>query len=155
MTQCKIYRVHQITFFFLENALKKTAEYFLKFFLFKAQSFRLMMEINFIQIAASAGHVVAYTIEEKWRNYASGPKSTPNSDSFWVRRFFNVSVRVFCVPNEIILPVYIPANIKMSFIWKGDFFLTKSASSVSRSQTHFSALFKRIHNHIRSVEGWN
>ena len=47
----------------------------------------------------------------------------------------------------------IPANIKMSFIWKDDFFLPKSALSVSRSQAHFPALFKRIHNHIRSVEG--
>ena len=31
------------------------------------------------------------------------------------------------------------------------FFLAKSASAVSRSQAHFPALFKRIHNHIRSA----
>ena len=54
--------------------------------------------------------------EKKWPNYASGPKSAPNSDSFWVRRLFNVCVRVFCAPNETILLVYIPAKIKMSFI---------------------------------------
>ena len=30
------------------------------------------------------------------------------------------------------------------------FFLPKSASSVSRSQAYFPALFKRLHNHIRS-----
>ena len=39
----------------------------------------------------------------------------------------------------------------MSFIWKDDFILPKSASSVSLSQTH---LAKRIHNHIRSAEGY-
>ena len=31
--------------------------------------------------------------------------------------------------------------------------LAKSASSVSRSQAHFPALFKHIHNHIRSAAG--
>ena len=38
---------------------------FLKFlsFYFKAQSFRLIMESNFIQMAASANHAVAYTID--------------------------------------------------------------------------------------------
>ena len=60
-------------------------------------------------------------IEEKWRNYASGSKSTPNSDSFWVRQLFNVSVQFFCAPNATILFVYIPAKINMSFIWKDIF----------------------------------
>ena len=48
--------------------------------------------------------------EEKWLNYASGPKFTSNSDSF------------FCAPNATILLVYTPAKIKMSFISKDDFF---------------------------------
>ena len=49
--------------FFLENGLKKTTELFLKFFFYlKVQYFRLIMENNFIQMAASAGHAVAYTI---------------------------------------------------------------------------------------------
>ena len=56
--------------------------------------------------------------EQKWSNYATGPKSAPSSDSIWVRRLFNVCMRVFCDPNATILRVYIPANIKMSFIWK-------------------------------------
>ena len=57
------YRVRQIYIFFLENALKKTTEYFLKFlFYLKVQYFRLIMENNFIQMAASAGHEVAFTI---------------------------------------------------------------------------------------------
>ena len=88
------------------------------------------MENNFINMAASAGLAIAYTIgpifkhfEEKLHNYASGPKSAPNSDSFWVHRLFKVCVRVFCAPNETILLVYIPAKIKMSFICKDDFFL--------------------------------
>ena len=55
---------------------------------------------------------------EKWPNYASGQKSVPNSDSFWVRGFLNACVRVFCAQNATILVVYIPAKIKMSFIWK-------------------------------------
>ena len=37
----------------MENALKNTTEYFLKF---------LLMENNFIQMAASAGHALVYTI---------------------------------------------------------------------------------------------
>ena len=54
--------------------------------------------------------------KKKWRNYASGPKSAPNSDSFWVRWLFNVCVRVFCDPNATFLLIYIPAKIKMSFV---------------------------------------
>ena len=45
-----MYRVRKITFF-LENALKKITDYFLKF-LFIME----IMENNFIQITASAGH---------------------------------------------------------------------------------------------------
>ena len=52
-----LYGVRQITFFVLGNVLKKTTEYFLKF-----SNFRLIMENNFIPMAASAGHAVAYTI---------------------------------------------------------------------------------------------
>ena len=44
---------------------------------------------------------------------ASGLKSAPNSDSFWVRRLFNVKVRVFCAPNATILLVYTPAKTKI------------------------------------------
>ena len=55
------YRVRQKLFFgkFFEKNY-----YFLKFLFFylKVQSFRLIMENNFIQMAASADHTVAYTI---------------------------------------------------------------------------------------------
>ena len=48
---------------FLEHALKKLLNIFSNFcFYLKAQSFRLIMENNFIQLAASADHAVAYTI---------------------------------------------------------------------------------------------
>ena len=61
--------------------------------------------------------------------------------TFWVQRLFNVCVRVFCASNATILLVYISAKIKMSFIWKDDFyFLPKSASSVSRSVAIFPSV---------------
>ena len=49
----------------------------------------------------------------------------------------------FLCPNCGNLVVYIPAKIKMSFIWKDVFFLPYSASSVNRSQAHL-AKRKRI-----------
>ena len=69
-----------------------------------------------ITIAIDCNGVSLLIFEEKWPNYVSGPKSAPNSDSVWVHRLFNVSVRVFCNPYATILLVYIPAKIKMSFI---------------------------------------
>ena len=54
-----VYRIRQITFFFLENALKKPLNIFSKlFFYLKVQSFRLIVENNFSQMAASAAQVV-------------------------------------------------------------------------------------------------
>ena len=46
----------------MENALKNTTEYFLKF-LFLFESFRLTMDNNFSQMAVSTGHAVAYTFD--------------------------------------------------------------------------------------------
>ena len=98
-----------------------------------------------IMIAIDCYSFSLLIFEEKWLDYVSGSKSASNNKSFWVHRLFNVCVGVFFAPNAIILFVYIPAKIKISFIWKDDFFfLPKSASSVSRSQAHFLALFKRI-----------
>ena len=51
--------------FFLENALKKLLNIFSNFFFYsylKVQSFRLLKENNFIQMATSAVYAVAYTI---------------------------------------------------------------------------------------------
>ena len=75
-----------------------------------------------ITIAIDCNGLSLLIFEEKCPNYASGPKSASNSDSFWVRRLFNICVRVFCAPNATILLVYMPAKIKMSFIWKDDIF---------------------------------
>ena len=69
-----------------------------------------------IAIAIDCNGLFLLIFEEKWNNYASGPKSALNSDPFWVRRLFNVSVLIFCAPNATILLVYIPAKIKISFI---------------------------------------
>ena len=102
-----------------------------------------------ITIAIDCTGLSFVIFEKKWSNYAYGPKSAPNSDSFFERLLFNICVRVFCAPNATILLVYIPAKIKISFIWKDYFFLSKSSSFVCRSQVH---LAKRIHNHIRSAE---
>ena len=86
--------------------------------------------------------VTASPCSFSWHNYTSGPKSAPNSDSFWVRRLFNVCLRVFCAPTTTILLVYIPAKIKMSFIWKDDFFfLPKSGKVMSQ---YFPSLLKCI-----------
>ena len=69
-----------------------------------------------ITIAIDCNGLTVLTFEEKWPNYACGPKSAPNSESFWVRRLLNVCVRALCAPNATVLLVYIPANVKMSFI---------------------------------------
>ena len=49
--------------FFLEIALKKLPNIFLNYFFYlKVQSLRLIKENDFIQMAVSAGHAVAYAI---------------------------------------------------------------------------------------------
>ena len=75
-----------------------------------------------ITIAIDCNGLSLLIFEEKWLNYAPSPKSTPNSDSFRMRRLFNVCVRIFCASNETIFLVYIPAKIKISFIWNDDIF---------------------------------
>ena len=65
-----------------------------------------------ITIAIDGNGIALLIFEEKWPNYESGLKSTINSDSFWVRRLFNVCVRVFCAPKAIILLVYILVTYK-------------------------------------------
>ena len=75
-----------------------------------------------LTIAIDCNGLYLLIFEEKWPNYGSEPKSAPNRDSFWVHRLFNVCVQVFYAPNATILLVYIPATIKMGFIWKDDFF---------------------------------
>ena len=86
-----------------------------------------------ITIPIDCNGLSLHIFEKKWHNYAYGPQSAPKSDSFWVRRLFNVSMPVFCAPNATILLVYTPAKIKMSFIWRDDFFfLPKTAKVMSQ-----------------------
>ena len=44
-----------------------------------------------ITFAIDCNGLYLLIFEEKWPNYAFGPKSAPNRDSFWVRRLFNFS----------------------------------------------------------------
>ena len=106
-----------------------------------------------ITIAIDCNGLYLLILKEKWPNYASGLKSASNSDLFWVRRLFNVCVRIFCASNMKILLVYIPPRSKWTSSENMSFFLPKSASSVSRLQAQLAALFKRIYNHIRSAGG--
>ena len=61
-----------------------------------------------ITIAIDCNGLSMLPSEEKWPNYASGPKFAPISESFWVRRLCNVCVWGFCAPNARILLGYIP-----------------------------------------------
>ena len=54
--------------FYFSKRFKITTEYFFKFQFFILQSFRLIMENNFIQMAASAGHAISYTIGPIFRH---------------------------------------------------------------------------------------
>ena len=69
-----------------------------------------------ITIAIDCNGYSLVIFEENLPNYASGLKSAPNSDLFWVRRLLNVWLQVLCAPNATILLIYIPAKIKMTFI---------------------------------------
>ena len=67
---------------------------------------------------------------------------------------FSMYAYGFSVPqNATILLVYMPDKIKMSFIWKDDFFLPKSAYSVSRSQAHLFVRRKDKTNYL-SNQTW-
>ena len=98
-----------------------------------------------ITIAIDCNDISLLIFEAKWPSYASGPKCALYSDSFWVRAGFR------CPKFDHFACLHTrqdqnadEAQMKI---------LQKLASSVSRSQAHFSALFERIHNHIRSAKG--
>ena len=64
-----------------------------------------LVQHGLITIAIDCNGLSLLIFEEKRPNYATGPKFAPNSDSFWMRRLFNVCVRVFCAPNTTIVLV--------------------------------------------------
>ena len=108
-------------------------------------------------IAIDCNGLSLLIFEEMWPNYTSGPKFASNSNSFWVRRLFNVCVRVFYALNATILLVYIPAKIKMSFIWQDDFFakigiFCKSiAGPLSEAKTHWMVNWLQLLNQLNFV----
>ena len=116
--------------------------------------------IKFIQhgpitIAIEFNGLSLLIFEEKCLNYASGPKSVPNSDSFRVLRLFNVCVRVFCAlkcNNFACLHTRHDQNklhLKRLFV----FFAKIGIFCKSLAGLLIPALFKRIHNHIPSEDG--
>ena len=108
----KKYRVRQ-TPFCLENALKKLLNIFSNFFFYwKVQSFWLIMENNFIQVTKQW-----LVLDASAFQCMRAGCLCPKFDNF------------ACLHTR---------QIKMSFIWKDDFFLPKSKSSVSRSQVHLA-----------------
>ena len=54
-----------------------------------------------ITIAIYCSGLSFLIFEEKWPNYASGPKFSPNSESFSVRRLFNVCLHTRQGQNEL------------------------------------------------------
>ena len=107
-----------------------------------------------ITIAIDCNGLSLRIFEEKWPNYASGPKIRTKQWLVLDASAFQCMRADFLSPkcnNFACLHTHQDQN-KLHL--KICFFLPKSAS-VSRSQVHFLALFKRIHKNIRSAEGKN
>ena len=66
-----------------------------------------------ITIAINSNSHTLLIFEEKWPDSASGPISVPNSDSFWVRRLFNVCARIFC--DILLVFLYSPRSKWVSY----------------------------------------
>ena len=85
------------------------------------------VQYGLITIAIYCNGLSLLICQEKWPNYASGPKSASNSDSFWVLRLFNVCLRGFLCPIHYNVGCLHTRQDQwsMSFIWKDDFFFAK------------------------------
>ena len=123
-----------------------------------------------ITIAIDCDSLSLLIFEEKWPNYASsGPKSAPNSDSFWVRGLFNVCWRVFGNPkcdnfaclhtrqdqNELRLKRWcFFAKIGIfckSCVSRQTIFFTAAVAAAASSSSLSSLLLKSLHFiHLRS-----
>ena len=81
----------------------------------------------------------------------------PTVTRLGVRRLFNVCVRVFCAPNATILLVNIPAKIKITFIWKYDFFCQNrhlmyvDRRPLSEAKTHWLVNWLQLLNQLNFV----
>ena len=78
-----------------------------------------------LTIAIDCNGLSLVIFEEKCHNYASEQNSAPNRDSFWVP--FQCMHAGFLCPkcDNIASFLCIAAKIKISFIWKDDFFFAK------------------------------
>ena len=90
---------------------------------------------------------------------ASGPKSALNNDSFQVRRFFNVFVRIFCAPNAAILLVYLPCQDQNELQLKIWFFFAKIGifcksitGPLSEAKTHWMLNWLQRLNQLNFVQ---
>ena len=105
-------------YLFLENVKKKLLNIFSNFFFYlKLQSFRLIIGNNFIQMAASAGHAVAYTIGPHFKHiidcvqlyFTNGFTNIflPNVNCLW---FVGVTLIFDGTPQLIVQQCQIPAS---------------------------------------------
>ena len=105
-----------------------------------------------ITIAIDCNGLSLHIFEEKWPNYASGPKSATNSELFWVRQFSMYAPNGFLCPKCNNFACLHTRQDQNELHLKRWFFLPKSASSVSRSQAH---LAKRITIFVRRKDKTN
>ena len=109
-----------------------------------------------IMIAIECNGLSLLIFEEKWRNYASVPKSAPNSNSFWVRRLFNVCERVFKYDNFDCLHTRQDQNklhLKRWFFFfaKIGIFCDSIADLVSEAKTHWMVNWLQFLNQLNFV----
>ena len=87
-----------------------------------------------ITIAITVG-LSLLIFKEKRPNYTSGPKSAPNSDSFWVRRLFNVCVLQFCLFTYLPRSKWASSEKIIFFFAKIGIFCMSIAGPISEAYT--------------------
>ena len=79
-------------------------------------------------------------------------KSAPNSDSFWVRRLFNVCLRVFSAPNATNPPRSKWAlSQKILFFAKIGIFCMSIADPLTETKTHWMVNLLQLLNQLNFV----
>ena len=130
-------------FFFFGKCFKKVLRIFWNFFSYlKVQSFRLIMENNFIQMAALAGHAVAYMIDTIYEI----------SEMFncWERR--RIALHTHFLPQQQYSRVYATFLAFHTLVYRWHFFhnITNIRSwrcfSSSKIRTQFSLILQQYHD---------
>ena len=103
-----------------------------------------------IAIAIDGNGLSLLIYEEKWPNYASGIKSGPNSDSFWVRPLFNVCVRQFCLLTYPPRSKWASSEKIISFA-KIVIFCKSIANPLSKTKTHCMFNWLQLLNQLNFV----